>query len=281
MNHLHYWKIETSPFLQSGTRPFFFVGGSIDEAIARIGFLLENRRDLGVVIGPSGVGKSSLLRNLRYLTSQLTKQQTPEFIYQSLAGLMHGELPRRLVMLLNTTSQNDFAERPIELTWRDLDDASSAIAVQQQRLVFLLDDVADASPLVWDDLSRLQLLSGGATCILACSTIEPSPIPPAWLDRCELRVDLPLWDLSQTAQFFDWALERCGAADDLFDAQAITRIHELGFGEPRRMMQLAELGLVAGAVRRAPLVSGPLIDQVSRELPETNSRQNQFQPVYV
>ncbi len=279
MNHLHYWKIEASPFAPGAPKRFFYHGGSIDEAVARVSFLLENRRELGLVLGPNGVGKTSLLRNLKWFASQAGNSVRPEFVYQSLTGLLHSELPRRLVMLLNTVSQNDFANRPIELTWRDLEDAAASISLQQQRLVFLLDDIDQANSQVWDDIARLHLLSGGATCILACSSDQQRCIPGSWLDRCELRVDLPLWDLSQTAQYFEWALERAKAAEDLFDAQAITRIHELGNGEPRRMLQLAELGLVAGAVRRVPYISGPLIDQVSHELPESSQVSHQAQQI--
>lgn len=90
-------------------------------------------------------------------------------------------------------------------------------------------------------------------------------LPRRILDCCELRIDLPPWDLGQTADYFEFALDRCEASQDLFTAQGITRCHELGDGLIRRIVQLADLALVAGAVRDLDRVDADLVDQVFDE----------------
>ena len=272
MNHLVYWKMEQSPFLNGGTKNFFYTGGSVDEAIARISFLCKHKRDLGVLVGPPGVGKSVLLRNLKWHTERSPKGIQPEFLFASTTGLQQGELPRRLLSTLRSgTSHQENNGRGVEYVWRDLEDASVGANLQEQRLVILLDEIDQASKQVWEDIARLLHLPGGVTCILACSELNVPAAASSVLDRCELRIDLPAWDLAQTADYFEWSLTRAGGVDDLFDAQAITRIQELSNGIPRRMNQLAELGLVSGAVRRVPYISGPMIEQVAGELPDWNS----------
>ncbi|MFO0922898.1 MAG: AAA family ATPase [Pirellulales bacterium] len=270
MNHLTYWKLAQSPFTHGNTKPFFYTGGSVDEAMARIGFLIENQREIGLMVGPTGVGKSSLLRNLKWNLGKTHRGQSPELVYVSMTGLMHGELPRRIVasLRLGTGASDQFASRPLELVWRDIEDLSVGVSLQNQRLVFLLDDVDKAHSLVWEDMARLGQLPGGATLVLASQDQGLRNVDSSLLERCELRIDLPLWDLAQTADYFEWALLKANASDDLFDSQAIIRIQELSNGQPRRMAQLAELGLVAGAVRRSMSVTGPMVDQVASELAE-------------
>ncbi len=272
MNHLSYWKIAQSPFTNGASKQFFYVGGSVDEAIARIGFLIENRRQLGLMVGPTGVGKTALLRNLRWTVSRMLRGFSPEFVYVSMTGLLQGELPRRILSSLRTgmTASEQLTSKPLELVWRELEDASVGASLQNQRLVFVLDDVDKVHSLVWDDIGRTLQLPGGSTCILSCNDQQTFGISPAIMDRCELRMDLPFWDLAQTADYFEWALLKANASDDLFDSQAIIRIQELGNGQPRRMSQLAELGLVAGAVRRSLCVTGPMIDQVASEIAEAS-----------
>ena len=51
----------------------------------------------------------------------------------------------------------------------------------------------------------------------------------------------------------------------MFDGQSMTRIHELGDGIPRKISQIAELALVAGAVRKSESVTSELVDQVCNE----------------
>lgn len=89
---------------------------------------------------------------------------------------------------------------------------------------------------------------------------------PRWiLDQCELKIDLPSWDLGQTADYFDFALHQVGGDVDIFNGQAITRIQELSDGIPRKIAQISELTLVAGAVRRSERVTSELVDQVCDE----------------
>jgi hypothetical protein len=89
---------------------------------------------------------------------------------------------------------------------------------------------------------------------------------PRWLlEQCDLKIELPPWDLGQTADYFEFAIGREGGREDLFDAQSITRIQELSDGIPRRIVQIAGLALVAGAVRKCQRITADLVEQVCEE----------------
>jgi type II secretory pathway predicted ATPase ExeA len=267
MNHLKYWNINESPFGSVNSKEQFFCAGTVDEAMARIGFLVQNRRKLGLLVGQSGSGKSTTLTSIQFGLPGTLDRHRMRAASLSLLGLSSGEFPRRLLAKLTPhRNRADQQVRRAELVWRDIEDECSAAGAQEQRIVVALDDSEAAQPPLWVDVVRLLSLPGPLTIVMGCTPMGISSIVATVLERCELKLDLPSWDLAQTASYFEWALARVRARDDLFDAQAITRVQELSNGLPRRITQISELALAAGAVRRMEQITGVLIDQVADEL---------------
>jgi type II secretory pathway predicted ATPase ExeA len=56
-----HWGLRESPFRGLLDPKFFYQSPTHDEALARLQFLVHDRRRLGLLIGPSGSGKSLLL----------------------------------------------------------------------------------------------------------------------------------------------------------------------------------------------------------------------------
>jgi type II secretory pathway predicted ATPase ExeA len=86
------------------------------------------------------------------------------------------------------------------------------------------------------------------------------------LQQSQLRIDLPAWGLGQTADYFSMMLESAGGRSAIFEAQAITRIHELANGLVKPMNQIADLSVVAAAARKFVRVPSELIDQICEEV---------------
>lgn len=269
MKYLNHWKIEQSPFL--GPQSTLYVGGSVEEAVARLGFLIENQRQLGMLVGPTGVGKSVTLRHLRKALHRQIGYR--EMGYLSLKGSSHETFSKRLAQAFlrngNTVVGQSGTAEP---EWQWVADLAIAGQLQNQRPVLLLDDLGEFRD--FESLQRLFCLPCPFTVVLAVTEEEFSGLPEDLWNRCELRADLPAWDLTMAAEYFEWALSRVDLGD-IFEPQAIVRIHELGNGLPRRMFQIAELGLVMGAVQRVDRIAADLIDQVSSELPELPSSPTQ------
>ncbi|MFN7626672.1 MAG: hypothetical protein ACK5PZ_07555, partial [Pirellula sp.] len=147
----------------------------------------------------------------------------------------------------------------------EIDDFLVASSVIGRRVTLLLDHAEQLSEESLQALGVLLTRPGKWSLILAVDEESMVGLPRRILDCCELRIDLPPWDLGQTADYFEFALDRCGSSQHLFTAQGITRCHELGDGLIRRIAQLADLALVAGAVRGLERVDADLVDQVFDE----------------
>src|SRR6188474_1592451 len=59
---LQYWGLDGWPFRGALTVRQFYPTAGHNEALARIEYLVESRRHLGVLLGEAGVGKSLVLR---------------------------------------------------------------------------------------------------------------------------------------------------------------------------------------------------------------------------
>jgi type II secretory pathway predicted ATPase ExeA len=265
MTHLGHWKIAKSPFAYSGTREWFFEGESIEEALARIGFLISNRRRFGILVGPTGGGRTALLRNVESSIARHEKQVLSKVFVVSAARC--SSLAARLVSVGGFGNQDSVRVQDREYArWR-LEDLFVAMRASSEQGTLLLDDLHLANETVRQEVSWLLRIDAPLTIIGAVTDAALQTIKPDHLDRCELRIDLLPWELSQTAEYFEAALEHAGASDDCFDSQSIIRIQELSGGIPRRISQLAELCLVAGAVQRREQITVDVVEEVCHELP--------------
>ena len=59
--YTEHWGLRESPFRGSLDPRYFFNSPSHDEALARLQFLVDNQRRLGLMLGAAGSGKSLLL----------------------------------------------------------------------------------------------------------------------------------------------------------------------------------------------------------------------------
>jgi general secretion pathway protein A len=262
MSYLKHWKLQRSPFSIKGNRRAVFSGGTIEEAIARTEFLVDQGKQLGVVIGPSGVGKTTLLDHLAWKRNTRNPRELMVRIDLKSAD-SHG-IARCVLSALGVdqgTSTRD--------SWAAVQDHLFSAAAIGHRIVLMLDNLPAPNEELTHVLSKLGCSEMHWCTILSVDDETMVDLPRWVLERCELKIELPAWDLGQTADYFEFAIARENGRDDLFDAQSMTRIHELSEGIPRKIAQMAELALVAGAVRKVERVTADLVDQVCDEFTVT------------
>jgi type II secretory pathway predicted ATPase ExeA len=256
MSYLKHWKLDRSPFSIAGNRRAVFTGGTVEEALARSEFLIDQGKRLGLVIGPSGVGKTTLLEQL--ILFRNAQKPREHVVRVDLRAADKSALPLRIANALELDCNPN-------LVWADLQDHFFASNAMGHQTVLLFDSIADASEDIFLGLQQFWGICP-RTCNLVCLDDDSLVNLPRWmLEWCELKIELPCWDLGQTADYFEFALVRAGGREDLFDAQSITRIQELSDGTPRKISQIADLALVAGAVRRSQRITADLVDQVCDE----------------
>ncbi len=260
MSYLRHWKLPRSPFIIGANGRGMFTDGTTEEAMARSEFLVEQGKRLGLVIGPSGVGKTTFLKHFCKTRNSLSPRENLALIdLRSADGDM---LASRILSAIDPCQDTPLSTQNC---WSRINDHLFAESAIGHRTVLMLDNVHDVNDNVYQTIS--QLWSAQIPWCMLLSVDDDSIVNlPRWiLDQCDLKIELPSWDLGQTADYFDFALDQAGGNGDIFNGQAITRIQELSDGIPRKIVQISELALVAGAVRKSEKVTSELVDQVCDE----------------
>ncbi len=261
MSYLRYWKLPRSPFSISASGRGVFTGGTIEEALARSDFLVTQEKRLGLVLGPSGVGKSTFLQHFSKVRN--AQQPMEKLVLINLRCADRDTVPARILSGLGAFQDGNTS---LQDCWSKIHDQLFAESAVGHRTVLLLDNVDASSDEVFQAISQLWCSPNRWSILLSLGD-ESIVDAPRWiLDQTDLKIEMPRWELGQTADYFEFAFNQVGKDDTDFNGQAITRIQELGDGIPKKMVQIAELALVAGAVRKASKVTSELVDQVCDEL---------------
>jgi general secretion pathway protein A len=258
-----HWGLDENPFRTDLDPRFFYLGPTQDEALARLHFLVEQRRRMGLLLGEHGSGKSLLL----VVFGREVRQEGLPVAQINLLGVEPSEFP---ALLATHLEMNPRRGTPLHVLWRSIDDRLAEYRYQRVRSVVLLDDADQAKPDVLAQVARLAQLQQGPdsplTLVLAGRPEQAGQLGDSLLERVELRIDLGPWEETDTVNFLKTSLSRAGGKSPVFAPPAVTRLHELGGGIPRRIAQLADLALLAGAGRRLPVIDAETVQSACQEL---------------
>jgi type II secretory pathway predicted ATPase ExeA len=264
MSYLTYWRLSRSPFSPGHPTVDYFVSGSIGDAMTRVEFLVQHSRRLGLLFGPHGVGKSSFIRYFIGRSSRFPKH-LPGLV--DMAGTTPDLLARRFRDALWGDPGLDRFVQDASLgrTLHEIDELIVANNAVGRQPILFVDNADEVGEDVFQTLGIILRRPGNWSALLAVDESLLVEIPRRILEECDVRVDLPAWDLGLTAEYIETQIANLGNRDDIFSAQGITRIHELGEGIPKRMFQLAEIALAVGAERRVESIDAELIDLVCED----------------
>jgi type II secretory pathway predicted ATPase ExeA len=264
MSYLTYWRLSRSPFSPGHPTVDYFVSGTIGDAMTRVEFLVQHSRRLGLLFGPHGVGKSSFIRYFIGRSSRFPKH-LPGLV--DMAGTTPDLLARRFRDALWGDPGLDRFVQDASLgrTLHEIDELIVANNAVGRQPILFVDNADEVGEDVFQTLGIILRRPGNWSALLAVDESLLVEIPRRILEECDVRVDLPAWDLGLTAEYIETQVANLGNRDDIFSAQGITRIHELGEGIPKRMFQLAEIALAVGAERRVESIDAELIDLVCED----------------
>lgn len=258
-----HWGLQESPFRGCLDPHYFYESPTHEEALARLHFLVDGRRRLGLLMGPTGSGKSLLLevfgRRLRrdglpVALVSLQGTEPADMLWQLAAGLQLNPDPSTSVAAL----------------WRAVTDRIVEYRYQQQATVILLDDVHEAGRQVLAEVTRLAQFDPSPqsqlTIVLAGGREQMGRLGHHLLDLAELRIDVAPWEPIDTKDFISTSMAQAGCRSRVFDEPAVARLHELSHGIPRRVSRLADLALLAGAGAELNQIDAETIESVYHEL---------------
>jgi general secretion pathway protein A len=258
-----YWGLGQSPFRGNLDPRFFHQSAMQDEALARLHFLVEERRTLGLLLGESGSGKSLIFRIFAQALGCVGRQTA----LVSLAGLDAHEFLWLVAGQLGVEASSTASTFALS---RAVTDHLIASRYQQLATILLLDDADVARWEVIDHVVRLaQLDTSRDACLTIVLAAQPRrlyKLGNRLLELADLRIDLEGWEIDDTAAFVKKALAEAGRTTPIFSEAALRHLHGLSDGIPRRVKQLADLALLAGAGGNLSQIEPETIDSVYREL---------------
>lgn len=257
-----HWDLRESPFQGDSAVQFLHQSPTHEEALARLQFLVENRRRLGLLMGASGSGKSLVLEAF---AEQLRRRGRP-VVKINLLGLEPAEM---LLLLAAGLKLNPDPSASTVALWRAITDRLTEFYYQKLETVILLDDADCADDRVLTQVVRLVRHDPSSqshlTLILAGRRENMGRLGGRLLELAELRIELEPWNQADTANFLNSSLAQSGSKSPVFSQSAIDRLHELTHGIPRAA-QLADLSLLAGAGANLPQIDADVVESVYHEL---------------
>lgn len=258
-----HWGLRESPFRSCLDPRFFYQSPTHEEALARLNFLVEQRRRVGLLMGVAGSGKSFLLE---VFARQLRQSGRP-VAKVNLLGLQPAEA---ICLLAAGFELNLDPSQSVARLWRSVTDRMAEYRYQQLDTIVLLDDADRAPSPVLDLVARLAhhdpSPASRLTMVLAGQRTRMSRIGDSLLELAELRIDLDPWEQSDTEAFLSSSLAQAGRESSVFADPAVARLHELSRGIPRRITRLADLALVAAAGEQLQQIDAEVVDSVFHEL---------------
>jgi type II secretory pathway predicted ATPase ExeA len=259
MYHAH-WGFNQSPFSSAASEALVQESPLHAEALARLTFLVENRSQLGLLTGPAGCGKSLVL-------AQFAQQQRAGGAAAALVGV-GGLLPCEFLLEVAT----EWGVNPPDTDdagslWRLTADRLAQLRLEQVPAVIMLDDIDVAAAETLAVVQRLLSAPDAGLTVVAAARDASVHRLPEWLhERAELRIELALWTEDETNDYLRATLRRAGRQQPAFADQAVQRLFQLSAGVPRRVNQLAQLALVAGAGQNLAQIDEQTVLAVHEEL---------------
>jgi len=258
-----HWGLRDSPFRGCLDPGAFYESPTHEEALARLQFLVEQHCRLGLLIGPSGSGKSLLLE---VFAAQLRRRGRPT----AKISLLDVEPTEMLWLLAAEWGLNPGPSRSTAALWRMLTDRLIEHRYQQLETVLLFDDADQANRAVLRHVARLARYDTSPemrlSIVLAGRNEGMARLDESLLGLTDLRIDLEPWQRAETGDYVNRRLSQAGRQTPVFTAPAVDRLHEAAHGIPRCVSQLADLALLAGAGQNLQQIDAGVVDSVCQEL---------------
>lgn len=269
-----HWNLERAPFENSLEPAFFFPSQTHQAALLKLRYLIENHKGAGVLVGPTGSGKTMVLHRL---AADLRDQVGP-WVHLRFPQLSPDDLLNDVAIRLRSgQTPLDEAESstilPRSVALRQIERALLEHTRAGRPAVLVIDDahlIEDPATLqVLELLLNFQqppqcqfslILLGDRLLLSRLSRL------PRWDERISVRAMLQSLTPDETARYVRFRLEVSGARGCMFDTAALTELAESSGGVPRRINRLADLALLVGFADGRSRLSAQDVVSVSEEL---------------
>jgi general secretion pathway protein A len=238
--YLHHFKMKTHPFTEPAPMDMILQDQRIAEALARLGYL-ATQGTIGLLTGPAGVGKSSVLR--LFLHSLPANRYRP--VYLHLTHVNANALLRLLVMGLGEMPARGREKLLVQiLQGADKTEACTLLVIDEAHL------------LEAESLIDLKLLANAGL-------KDRAPVKILLCGQEMLRDQLRRQCHTDLAQRIG---VQAGSSERVFVPEAKSMIYEYSGGIPRKINNAATACLMNAASRNLNVIDEALVNQTMSEL---------------
>jgi len=276
-----YWKLTEKPFEDRLTDGFYYPSSTHQTSLLKILYAIENRREVIVLCGSSGVGKSLIQQQLR--------TQLPDFV-GPIVSLPYPDLDRDqllayLAMQLSDEPNQNISSPAISI--RQIESSIQKAIAAEKQILLLVEEAEWMEARGGFEALRLllnlaktttasQLGNRGGLSILLNG--QPSLLPQlerhvSFSQRIAARCILNRFNEEETYSYITHRIRAAGgSADQIFDSAAIDSIHFLADGTPRRINNLCDMLLMVGYAQELNRINAVIVEEVHRDLVPTYSQ---------
>lgn len=262
-----YWQLTAKPFENTSDTEFYYPGESHQGALLKLRYAVENRRSAVLLAGAAGLGKTLLVHAL---TRQLSDQ------YRPVAHLVFPQMPpdQLLAYLADELTGERTGSTPtIDQSVRRLEQVLFENAQAGRHAVLIIDEahlLQDAETLEtirlllnfeFDARPAFTLLLAGHPGLV--TTVERIP---EFDERISVKCLLRRLSEEETSGYIAHRVHAAGASTTIFDDPALTAIHRICQGVPRRINRLCDLCLLIGYAEERASIGVAQVESVAEEL---------------
>ena len=258
----NHFKMTGHPFLENPPAEWLLNDDRFDRGLARLRFFQE-QGGLALIVGQTGVGKSSLLRlfrermpqnRYRHVCLHLTSVTPTAFLRTIVAGI--GEAPklgkdRLFGQIVDRIGKSE------TVTVLIIDEAHlvpSQSLTDLRLLISFGTDGAGGLPL------KILLCGQESISYTLKRSAHADPV-----NRICVRYWLPPLTASQTEAYVDHRLRCAGASEKLFEPEAKNLIHDYSGGIPRQINNVATACLINAALRNTDKIDEDIVNETMAE----------------
>ena len=257
---LNHFSLNAHPFTEKPPIGWLLRDEHTDQALARLKFF-EQQGSIALIIGQTGLGKSSLLRLFIHELPQ--NRYNP--VYLHLTPLNANAFLRLIVIKLG--------EKPLMGKDRILLQILERITQNDKCTLFIIDEAHLIDPKTLTDLRLLISSIDEQTSlkILLCGQENLSQILKRsshadLVQRITLQFIMRALSMEKTSAYIDYRITKAGGADKIFEPEAKNLIHDYTGGVPRQINNVATACLINAAARRLNKITETLVNETMTEL---------------
>jgi type II secretory pathway predicted ATPase ExeA len=233
---------------------------SHEEAVARLVHAIATTQRCVRFTAAAGLGKTVVL-NRAFSETRTPKREFGRVSYPGDTTLFFAQLAERLGQRVG--------REPSRLgAWQALERALRVSALCRSHIIVAVDDcartTAGGAGRYIDSLVQLGQFAGAELTIIHVARAARN-LRSDGCDSWALAITLAALTRSQAEDFLTAKLASAGSTERIFTARAITRLHALSRGVPRKLEELAVLCLLAGAARGLEVIPPELVDGIAGE----------------